>query len=744
MSEKDVLSVYAYRPLHQEQVEIRLLNLLPLDNSEPDAPIRCSIEHVSHSEEAYTPEYEKWSRDQRGHVPQQTLLPQWKEHVKSMQNSSENDTIDSKDKPEFDPRTFRYRWGDYVSISYMWGTSERTKEIILNGCPFGVTENLYSALRNLQSLFHDNGTDLDPKIWADAICINQDDPDERSHEVRRMRSIYSDAYAITVSLGNSFEDSDRTLKLIRAIAPSIATSIQYRVFEQQNATNHKLLLELAEPVLKLSYHPYWNRVWVIQELTLAPDPVIITCGTSWAYLHELRVVYLFMNLEMASLIANGVDAGLGEKYHTINSGGLLGRYDIAKSVNRSLAKLDKRNFTELGISTLSLGIMANSTDPLDHMYGLLGLFPKYLSDKIIIDYTMPVHQAYAHLSRTIIEETQDLDFLFLRNQKQDMKPTWCTDWTRGFDRYYTFHERSFNYDIHVESYERARQFASPGKDRLTARADKSQPFNTIVSEDGTVLNCQAIFISKIEGLSAEALKLPGYPPVSEKPDEITQPTISANPYGETDGAIKALLATLSMNPAIKDTPGNRIMFKVPWCGAEADGDIENCTRQLGQGFQTLAIKMYSQPTWAALPTIGMAVGQIEFLRRALGSFQFAGKPFKEYFPPTDSDFEPMPEPDKVMSPEEIALLLVNLLGRRMAVLETGHFGLVPAVSQPGDEVWVVMGASMPIVLRRQKDGEDGQKCLEVVGECYVEGFMSGEATDDVEKGQRKVEDIMLC
>ncbi|KAH8685379.1 heterokaryon incompatibility protein-domain-containing protein [Tricladium varicosporioides] len=735
---------HQYQPLHQERGEIRLLTLLPWKTSDPEEQIRCSMEHFSHSELDYTPEYDEWSRDLRDHVPSQTLLPKWIEHVKSNSKTPDSDTAELKDKPTFNPCTFRYQWGDYISISYIWGTSERTKAIILNGCPFGVTENLYSALRNLQFLFHGNGTDSDPKIWADAICINQDDPDERSHEVRRMRSIYSDAYAITVSLGDGFEDSNRTLKLMREISPSIATGIQYQAFKQQNSSNHKLLLELAEPVLKLSYHPYWNRVWVIQELTLAPDPVIITCGTSWAYLHELRVVYLFMNLEMASLIADGVSPGLGEKYHTINSGGLLGRYDIAKSVNRSLAKLDKKSFTELGISTLSLGIMANSTDPLDHMYGLLGLFPKYLSDKIIIDYSMSVHQAYAHLSRIIIEETQDLDFLFLRNQKQDMNPTWCTDWTRGFDRYYTFHERSFNYDIHVESYERARQFTNSGKDRLSARADKSQPFNVVVSDDGTILNCQAVFIGKVEGLSAEGLKLPGYPPVSEKPDEITQPMTFTNPYGETDGAIKALLATLSMNPAIEDTPGNRIMFKVPWCGAEADADIENGTRQIGQGFQTLAMKIYSQPTWAALPTIGMAVGQIEFIRRALGSFRFAGKPFKEYFPPTDSDLESMPEPDKVMSPKEISLLLVNLLGRRMVVLETGHFGLVPAVSRPGDEVWVVMGASMPIVLRRQKDSEVGRGSFGVVGECYIEGFMSGEAIDDVEKGLRKAEDIVLC
>lgn len=676
-------------------------------------------------------------------MARQTMLTRWQEHVKSTSNRFEDDQNRVQDKPEFDPRAFRYHWGDYVSLSYIWGTSERTREIILDGNPFRVTENLYSALRNLQALFLGNDTRFWPKIWADALCIKQDDSDEQTREVARMRSIYSYAFAVIASIGSSFEDSDRALKLMREISPSIATGISYKVFKQ-DVENHRLLLELAEPILKVSYHPYWSRVWVIQELILAPDPVIITCGTSWAYLQDLRVVFLFLNLEMGSLVGDGMRADLAGKYNKMNSTGVIARYDVAKSVNRSLSTAVKTSMNELAISTLSLGIMANSTDPLDHVYGILGLLPKYVADKIIIDYSMPVYQAYAHLSRAIIEGMQNLDCLFLRNQKQNMKPTWCMDWAKGFDRVYTFHERSFNYDVHVESYEPARQFINFGKDRLTSRADKSLPLSIAVSEDGKLLRCQAIFLGNINGLSAEDLKLPNCLPVSQNPNTITQPTLSTSPYGDKDGVIKALLATFSMDPTIKDTPGNRIMFKIPWCGLEADADIETSTRNFGKGFQKLIANLNAEPSWAAHPTIGVSVATIEYLRRALASFHFAGKPFKEYFPPAGLDFEPMPEPKEVMSRNDITCLLGNLMGRRMAVLETGHFGLVPAVSEVGNEVWVLIGASMPVVLKKCKDVEDGQELFEVVGECYVEGFMSGEAVNSVEKGDTKLEDIVLC
>lgn len=55
----------------------------------------------------------------------------------------------------------------YEALSYVWGTRLSADRIWLDGCEFGVTENLYEALIHLRR------PDEDRVLWVDAICIDQ-------------------------------------------------------------------------------------------------------------------------------------------------------------------------------------------------------------------------------------------------------------------------------------------------------------------------------------------------------------------------------------------------------------------------------------------------------------------------------------------------------------------------------------------------------------------------------------------
>jgi hypothetical protein len=44
----------------------------------------------------------------------------------------------------------RFPWGDYVALSYTWGTTDETSEIVVNGKPVKVRPNLECALRVLR------------------------------------------------------------------------------------------------------------------------------------------------------------------------------------------------------------------------------------------------------------------------------------------------------------------------------------------------------------------------------------------------------------------------------------------------------------------------------------------------------------------------------------------------------------------------------------------------------------------
>lgn len=62
----------------------------------------------------------------------------------------------------------------YKALSYTWGGPGSELSTEINGHSLEVKENLYSALQEIRRY------DLDVTLWVDAICINQNDPDEKT------------------------------------------------------------------------------------------------------------------------------------------------------------------------------------------------------------------------------------------------------------------------------------------------------------------------------------------------------------------------------------------------------------------------------------------------------------------------------------------------------------------------------------------------------------------------------------
>jgi hypothetical protein len=99
----------------------------------------------------------------------------------------------------------------YEALSYAWGDPSITLPIRLNGKTYHVTSNLESALRHLRLA-------TERKVmWVDAICINQRDPTEKSHQVGQMRDIYRNAKQVLVWLGEE-GDVGMALEFLTQIA----------------------------------------------------------------------------------------------------------------------------------------------------------------------------------------------------------------------------------------------------------------------------------------------------------------------------------------------------------------------------------------------------------------------------------------------------------------------------------------------------------------------------------------------
>lgn len=95
----------------------------------------------------------------------------------------------------------------YDALSYVWGNQRHKVDIACNSNsqPVTVSENLHWALKRIRHRY-------EPRIlWADAICINQEDLDERSHQVSIMGTIYSTARKVFLCMGEASipgEDTD--------------------------------------------------------------------------------------------------------------------------------------------------------------------------------------------------------------------------------------------------------------------------------------------------------------------------------------------------------------------------------------------------------------------------------------------------------------------------------------------------------------------------------------------------------
>src|SRR6266536_3659309 len=99
----------------------------------------------------------------------------------------------------------------YEALSYTWGSTEKAAKITVNGSTMHITSNLYVALQHLR--FRDE----DRILWIDAICINQDNKQERGHQVQQMSYIYKEAEQVIVWLGQGTEESNLIMDFMKRL-----------------------------------------------------------------------------------------------------------------------------------------------------------------------------------------------------------------------------------------------------------------------------------------------------------------------------------------------------------------------------------------------------------------------------------------------------------------------------------------------------------------------------------------------
>lgn len=141
----------------------------------------------------------------------------------------------------------------YDALSYMWGNPSDTRLITVdNDQAFPVTVSLENALRHIRLQTKTRN------LWIDAVCINQSDIEERSSQINLMREIYSRAALSAVWIDVELSlDSTCIQRLLSLEEDTVLDDI---------GDDPKFW----EPLIPLLQHPYWERLWVQQELVYSP------------------------------------------------------------------------------------------------------------------------------------------------------------------------------------------------------------------------------------------------------------------------------------------------------------------------------------------------------------------------------------------------------------------------------------------------------------------------------------------
>jgi hypothetical protein len=561
----------------------------------------------------------------------------------------------------------------YVAISYAWGDVHNQKGIPVQvgAHPLKITESLHGALKALVQ-------QVEVFVWADGVCINQQDPDERSRQVRLMPLIYGQAESVFVWLGPEGEDSHLAMQLIEHIARN--QDCLERLKDKLRSPNRR---KDVSALVCLFERDYWQRLWVAQEVFNAKR-VTVLCGNKglpWEMFRAVGAVFKKYETELWSFFRGswgGHDRSLISKnrvpyFHVLTHDGPSSFPD--KADVEMLRRLGDRTFLDV----LCAGRQKLTVDPRDKVYAILGLLPREIRDDFIPNYKVSIADVYINVFDYLLTTTHRLDVIceaihYPLHLSTLKLPTWVPDWS---------------YIPHCEHLPRKgiyRYRADRGESAVFRFLDEQ---GNAIEHSGPIIEIQGIELGKIRrrGVAVDVLH-------------------SIDDY---------LMAFLHWRALLRH-----------YCCDNNDTELvrEKFCRSLCLG---RIPRKYDLATWATIFYHSFA----SLLRNRLPYLVL------------DAELQRYADADSDMGLEDWNKVLDEachfpLAGRAFCVTDNGLMGVGSAFMTTGDVVIVPFGCHTPIILRRE-----GKDQYRYVGEVYVDGYMNGEAVDELDAGNRSLSKFVL-
>ncbi|KAI1360867.1 heterokaryon incompatibility protein-domain-containing protein [Xylaria arbuscula] len=345
----------------------------------------------------------------------------------------------------------------FDALSYVWGDPKDTNPILVDEQPFQATVNLEAALRALR---HTRKVRV---LWVDAICINQDDVEEKNVQVGRMHLIYPRAHRVLVWLGPPSPDVELAESWIRTYASRWPfaflrscywASLDLGALFSVRAKYEKCLATIRAygGYIEFLNNPYWKRMWTFQEYGLATRRPLCLFGGR-AIQHMRSNTRIFESLISASFDAflEAVELAIspcGRRFIEREPGwwrsfkaqvqALEAKFDSLDRIGSAGDIIHDCSPTKFGIGgrpaallLMFLTLQLECSHPHDRIYALYGLFPE-LSNTYPADYTKPYRQVTLETAAYCLNATDGgMMFCIFRLREShlcdDSYPSWVPE-----------------------------------------------------------------------------------------------------------------------------------------------------------------------------------------------------------------------------------------------------------------------------------------------------------------------------
>lgn len=549
---------------------------------------------------------------------------------------------------------------NYDAISYAWGDRTVKAAIICNSRRLEITRSLYGALRRIRH-------EAERKhIWADAICINQQDIDERGHQVRLMRSIYRRARSVVIWLGpDEFQQAPAVFECARKIFAKDMKHVP--------STDNAIWMDFAA----LFSQAWFWRLWCLQEIVLASSAEIMW-GPETASWECLGFAAAWIRTVGYQILRNTPIQGVHNAY-------------LMYALSLSSEKHDPVSFLHL----LTLTRQFQVSDPRDRVYALLGL-PTVDSNPergdlfVDPDYSKSRPEVYETLARKMLQSFHGLRTLSAVQHGLEIEenlPSWVPQW-----------DRLFTYTL-----------AQAGRSLKNHAASGSLPAS-IPRFNGSSLSVDGLRFDAVTHIS------------NVLPDSLES---SQSDFEYIKTIWESMITPLEIYPDGADLQTAfcwTITAGKDWYGMLIENELEHLADFAAFQEQHFDSPIPDTETRERLVPPGIPdVAHREMMKMPADNFYRAVAKYNFLSRPRDVTKE------LVISTADadrfVTAMSYACRWRRFFVTQRGFMGIGPPCLREGDAVCILTGGIVPFLFRPR--GET----YKLVGEAYIYGIMNGEACE---------------